>query len=76
MNEENIEVHQVEPKTKIHTFSETCGDLPVFFQYIQMSECVWIWIGTFPASFSSLSVAIPTKFVRLKYFIFLQKFQE
>jgi len=48
----------------VHEFSDKILDADVYFHCLSMKDSFFIWIGSKPANMASLSMAIPTPYVR------------
>lgn len=51
-----------EPTLQMHQFSELFVDRKIFFQIIFLKDSYFVWIGTEPSHFGSLSVSMPNPF--------------
>ena len=52
----------------VHEFSSPLQNILVHFYVIKLKDSYFLWIGSSPAKFSNLSVALSTKYVSLGHY--------
>eukprot|EP00026_Physarum_polycephalum_P024257 Phypoly_transcript_30456.p1 GENE.Phypoly_transcript_30456~~Phypoly_transcript_30456.p1 ORF type:complete len:139 (-),score=12.79 Phypoly_transcript_30456:3-377(-) len=51
-----------EPKIKIHHFSETFMETPLYFQILCMKDSYFVWIGTSSIKLESMFASVPSPY--------------